>query len=227
MESTTLFWTARRYLKARDDELRSRYGRLPAGGREADGYYYTGEAKRIFPRYNVVAAILIEVERLDQDQLPDVDTVTETLLAAAEGAQSPFTKPPHDVIEARAMAEERRLFASNVQRWKGQPDLHPDPMPYRRVLAPDESRLRRAELHRRWGVENGCWHPLLSNSVPPDVLVLSGESMWADDGLIQVRRVARVRCRLFAGCRDLRPQVYRGRRALERPPSRLDRLRIP
>jgi hypothetical protein len=138
-----------------------------------------------------VEAILIEVERLDQDRLPDVDTVAETLLAAAEGAQSPFTTPPHDEVEARALAEECRLFAVNAQRWHGRPDLHTDPIPYRRVLAPDESGLWRAELSRRWGVQNGYWHPLLGSSVPPDVLLLTGESMWEDDGVMWVRRVLR------------------------------------
>ncbi len=191
VDSTRLHWASRRYLTARYEELQREYSQLPKGGREADGYYYTTEAKRIFPRYNVVDAMLIEVERLDPDRLPGVDVVTSTLLTAAENAESPFTKPTHDEVQAQAMADERRLFVANVQRWKAQANLRTDPVPYRRVLTPEESSAWRTSLQQRWGVQNGWWHPLLSSSVPQDVLVLTAESMWEDDGVGQVRRVLR------------------------------------
>jgi hypothetical protein len=135
--------------------------------------------------------MLIEVERLDPDRLPGVDVVTSAMLAAAESADSPFTKPPHDEIQAQAMADERRLFAANVQRWKADPNLRADPVPYRRVLTREESSAWRTSLQQRWGVQNGWWQRLLSSSVPQDVLVLTGESMWEDDGIDQVRRVLR------------------------------------
>jgi hypothetical protein len=191
VDSTGLHWASRRYLTARYEELRREYHQLPNDRRQADGFHYTIEAKRIFPRYNVVDAMLVEVERLDPDRLPGVEVVTSTLLAAAENAESPFTKPPQDEIQAQAMADERRLFAANVRRWKAQPNLRTDPVPYRRVLTPGESSVWHTSLQQRWGVQDGCWHPLLSGSVPHDVLVLTGESMWEDDNVDQVRRVLR------------------------------------
>ena len=191
MDSATLHWASRRYLTARYEELQREYSQLPNDGRQADGHHYTTEAKRIFPRYNVVDAMLIEVERLDPDRLPGVDVVTSAMLAAAESADSPFTKPPHDEIQAQAMADERQLFAANVQCWKADPNLRADPVPYRRVLTREESSAWRTSLQQRWGVQNGWWQRLLSSSVPQDVLVLTGESMWEDDGIDQVRRVLR------------------------------------
>lgn len=191
MESNTVHWASRRYLKERYEGLRSGYRQLPNNGRQADGFHYTTEAKRIFPRYNVVEAILIEVERLDPDHLPGIDAVTHTLLAAAESANSPFTTSPRDEVEADAIADERRLFVANVQRWVAQPNLGIDPLPYRRVLRPAESSAWRTSSQHRWGVRNGWWHPMLSSSVPHDVLVLTEESMWEDDGVDQVRRVLR------------------------------------
>ncbi|GAA2568199.1 hypothetical protein GCM10010435_47530 [Winogradskya consettensis] len=191
--SGTLVWAARRYLMARYDELQTRYSLLPGGGRE--GYHYTTEAKQIFPRYNVVEAILTEVERLDPESLPAVETVAEWLFVAAEAAQSPFTELPNDEIETEAIALERRLFAVNVRRWLAQPDLRVDPLPYRRVLAPGESTFWRAELQNRWGVRGGLWHPLMESPVPQDVLVLAEHAMWADDGVAAVRRALRDRGR--------------------------------
>ncbi|MEU8392416.1 hypothetical protein [Micromonospora sp. NPDC048842] len=191
MESNTVHWASRRYLTQRYDELRTGYGQLPNDGRQADGYLYTTEAKRIFPRYNVVAAILIEVERLDPDHLPGIDVMTHVLLAAAESANSRFTTSTQDEVAADAIADERRLFAANVRRWLAQPDLSVDPLPYRRVLTSEESSAWHASLRQRWGVQDGCWHPLLAGDVPHDVLVLTGDSMWEDDGVDQVRRVLR------------------------------------
>ncbi|BCJ75197.1 hypothetical protein CS0771_47410 [Catellatospora sp. IY07-71] len=191
MDPETLHWASRRYLTARYEALWREYGRLPNDGRQADGYHYTTEAKRIFPRYNVVDAMLMEVERLDPDRLPGVDVVTNMMLAAAASADSPFTEPPYDQVQAEAMADERRLFAAKVQRWRAQPDFRIDPVPYRRVLTPEESPAWRTSLQQRWGMQNGWWHPLLSSSVPHDVLVLTEESMWEDDGVDQVRRVLR------------------------------------
>ncbi len=175
----------------RYEELQREYGRLPNGGRQADGHHYTTEAKQIFPRYNVVHAILVEVERLDPDRLPSVDVVVSSMLTAAESANSPFIELSDDEVQAQAVADERRLFAAKVQHWTAQPDLRTEPLPYRRVLGPDESSAWWMSLQRRWGVQNGWWHPLLSGSVPPDVLVMTGDSMWEGDGVDQVRRVLR------------------------------------
>ncbi|WP_431882928.1 hypothetical protein [Micromonospora gifhornensis] len=191
MDSTTLHWASRRYLMSRYEELQSEYGRLPDGGRRADGYHFTTEAKRIFPRYTVVDAMLMEVERLDPDRLPAVDVLVSMMLAAADSADSPLTDPPYDEVEAPAAADERRLFAAKVQHWTAQPDVGADPVPYRRVLTREESSAWRTSLQRRWGVQNGWWHPMLSGAVPPDVLVLTKESMWEGDGVDQVRRVLR------------------------------------
>ncbi|MET8260118.1 hypothetical protein ACFYPG_05970 [Micromonospora sp. NPDC005553] len=92
-------------------------------------------------------AILIEMERLDPDRLPSVHVVASMMLTAAESANSPFTEPSYDEVQARAMADERRLFAAKVQHWTAQTDFRSDPVPYRRVLAPQESSAWRTSLH--------------------------------------------------------------------------------
>ncbi|WP_146017597.1 hypothetical protein [Verrucosispora sp. ts21] len=191
MDPTTLHWASRRYLMTRYEELHSEYGRLPDGSCRADGYHYTTEAKRIFPRYDVVEAMLMEVERLDPDRLPAVDVLVSMMLAAADGGDSPLTEPPYDEVEAQAAADERRLFAAKVQHWTAQADVRADPVPYRRVLTREESSAWRTSLQRRWGVQSGGWHPMLSAAFPHDVLVLTEESMWQGDGVDQVRRVLR------------------------------------
>jgi hypothetical protein len=122
VDATQLHWAARRYLMERYDQLRRRYAELPNQGRGHDGYHYTREAKEIFPRYNVVQAMREEVERLDPDRLPDAETLGTTLARAAEVAQSLFTQPPQDDVQAKAIADERRLFRSTVLTWMSGPD---------------------------------------------------------------------------------------------------------
>src|SRR5437899_2281768 len=68
---------------------------------------------------------------------------------ARRTTDSPFPRPPHDEIEAHAIVDERRLFAANVQRWRAQPNLRTDPVPYRRVLTLEESSAWRTSLQRR------------------------------------------------------------------------------
>lgn len=188
VDSTRLHWAARRYLMERYDELSLLYAQLPNHGRADDGYHYSPEAKRIFPRYNVVEAMLQEVERLDPDRLPDLDALTSALGRAADVAQSSFTQPPQGDIETVAISDERRLFSSAVQTWVSGPDLHVAPVGYRRVLTAEESSDWRARLNRRWGLQGTCWYPMLPGPVPSGVLVLAQESMWDGPGAGLVRQ---------------------------------------
>jgi hypothetical protein len=113
----------------RYDELAERYAALPNQGRADDGYNYLPEAWRIFPRYNVVAAILARVERLDPDRLPEPPDLLDQLVEAAVTAQSLFTKPESNEVAAAVMAEERRLFSSTLQKWATHTNLHVRPLP--------------------------------------------------------------------------------------------------
>lgn len=193
--------TARRYLAHRYAELSDRYARLPHRGRAADGCHYTAEARAIFPRYHVVDAILVEIERLDGDRLPDAARLADALCRAAGAAESVFTQPAGEV-EARAMAEERDRFVRQVRICVATPELRADPVGYRRVLAKDESAQWRARLAARWGLVDLMWHPMISADVPGDAVILRDDSMWEEPnvdvfrhalGRLGVRRVIELR----------------------------------
>lgn len=178
MKSADLHTMARRYLTDRNQELHGQYAALPDEGRKRWGY--TVEAKRIFPRYNLVAAMLVEVERLDPDDLPE--PLATALVAAAETAHvATFGR-----TEAKAAGEERELFLSAVRLWENQ-ELAVEPLGYRRVLTAEESAAWRVRVEDRWGLGETYWHPLLDEDVPDDVLVLRAESMWDGPGVRLVR----------------------------------------
>jgi hypothetical protein len=179
---------ARRYLMDRYDELSGMYAQLPNQGRAADGFHYSPRARRIFPRYNVVEAMLVEVERLDPDRLPDLYALAHALVRVADIAQSPFTQPPQGKVEEDVIGDERRLFNSVVETWMSVPSLDVEPMGYRRVLMPEESAEWRRRLEGRWDLDNLSWHPMLEGPVPEDVLILKEASMWDRHGVAGVRR---------------------------------------
>jgi hypothetical protein len=191
MDSLALQVAARRYLMDRYDELSRRYAALPNQGRAADGYHYRREAWRVFPRYNVVEAILVQVERLDPDRLPKLSDLVDALAQAADTAQSPLTQPAINKVAAAAMAEERRLFRSTLQGWVTRGAVRVEPLGYRRVLTHVESTEREEQLRRRWGLVGRSWYPIVAYPIPPDVLVLAEASMWEDEGIAAVHAVLR------------------------------------
>ncbi|WP_439655879.1 hypothetical protein ACSHWB_25945 [Lentzea sp. HUAS TT2] len=184
MESAALHTMARRYLMSRNGKLHAEYEALPHAARRRFGGY-SEEEKRIFPRYNVVAAILREVERLDPDDLPPPARLA-TALAAATSAHSVFTTDL-DSIEAEATAEERDLFRTSVKSWLAAKDLLVEPLPYRRVFSDEEVEQWRSRLADRWGTRRTMWHPLITQDVPRDVLVVDSAAMWDGNGFELVR----------------------------------------
>lgn len=182
MESWELHSEARRYLMDRYDELAEQYDALPEQDRGGDG-------KRVYPRYNVVEAMLEEVERLDPDRLPELAPLAVALGRTAESARSPFTEPPMGRVEAGAIEDERRRFGAAVQGWMTDSVEAVAPVGYRRVLRPEEAGEWRERLASRWGLRTLTWYPMQADPVPDDVLVLREASMWDGPGVDMVRQV--------------------------------------
>src|SRR4051794_29615313 len=83
---------ARRYCIERVADWHRRYSDLCSNGsdRAADGY--TDAAYEIFPRYNVLNAILTEVEGFTPADFRTLDEARAFLSAAADTAQNLFTR---------------------------------------------------------------------------------------------------------------------------------------
>lgn len=188
VDASTLHHAARRYLIERYDELCRAYAKLPQR-RGSDGYSL--RARRIFPRYKLVQAILVEVERLDPDNPPDLPGLAAALDRATGRAQSSSTEHLDGAVELEAVAQESALFDSAVRTWLSVPDLDVEPLGYRRVLDADESSTWRTRLAKRWGVQGSSWHPMLAEPVPPDVLVLTDAAMQSRQGIARIRDALR------------------------------------
>ena len=107
--SLALHTAARRYCLERYRYWISRYFKIPREGKR-EGFRYTNRALDTFPRYNVLNAIRVKVERIDSDQLDEIEETRFKLLLAGETANDLFTQGTVEKIASRAMAEEREAF---------------------------------------------------------------------------------------------------------------------
>jgi hypothetical protein len=121
---------------------------------------YTDEAYEIFPRYNVLQAVLDDIEALDPANLPGPEELRSLLIQAAMSASSDFTRPSASAVHERAMADERETLA-HVFRDVDTADLADvEPLFYRRVLSADEVQFWRKAIEGVWGAPDGYWYPL-------------------------------------------------------------------
>jgi hypothetical protein len=159
---------ARRYCLERYALWAGRYDEIirRERDRKRDGYHYTPEALATFPRYNVLNAIRVELERIDPADVRDFEAAKARVLRAGETANDDSTRKPIGAIDRRATAEERSAFCAYV-RGLTPADLGAvEPLPFRRVLAADESDAVWARLRERWRIPAGYWYPLTDCSLP-------------------------------------------------------------
>jgi hypothetical protein len=179
-----VFQSARRYLADRYMELTNRYAELPHSGRSSDGYHYTEDARSIFPRYNAVDAISVEVDRLDPRVLPSPNEIVEWLLTAADAADSMFTKDVDDEVQQEAARDERGRFARFIESLPDRLEHRVDTVPFRRTLDVGEGREWRERLTESWPLEHGgFWGPLNADYADGrDHLALTSDAFWSDSG---------------------------------------------
>jgi hypothetical protein len=170
-ESLALHTAARRYCLERHAYWCERYSAIvrERGDRQADGYQYTPEALATFPRYNVLNAIRVEVERLDPGKLGDPDSTRALVVLAGELAEDDFTRSPIGDVDKKAMANEREAFCRYMMTLTVFNLSAVEELPYRRVLAEEESKSVWSRLRGRWQIPDGYWYPL-SDCQPSDVV---------------------------------------------------------
>jgi hypothetical protein len=100
-----LHTAARRYCLERHSYWCQEYSEIvrKRGDRQRDGHHYTPEALATFPRYNVLNAIRVEVERIDPAKLGDAENGKALLILAGETAEDDSTRRLIGEIDERAM----------------------------------------------------------------------------------------------------------------------------
>lgn len=161
-----LHTAARRYCHDRFSFWCDKYSEIVQrrGDRQGDGY--TAEALATFPRYNLLNAIRVELERIDPEKLDDLDSTRSLLILAGEVAEDESTRPPNGEIETGVMAEEREAFCQYVRKLKPIELDAIENLPYRRALAKEESKSIWEQVRTRWQIQEGYWYPLSDCNLP-------------------------------------------------------------
>jgi hypothetical protein len=120
---------------------------------------YTDEAYSIFPRYNLLNAILTEVEKTQPSDFSNFAEAKEYFCLVANQAENVFTKPPNNEIANRVMDEERQKLSEFIVQLKATDLAKVEPLFYRRVLSENENQALREKLKFVWKVD-GYWFPL-------------------------------------------------------------------
>jgi hypothetical protein len=192
-----LHTAARRYCLAGIARWQTRYSDLAKAGRDrragsTGGWDYTDEALGTFPRYNVLAAILADIERFVPSDFASLAEARAMLEAAAD-AEDAMTRPPHRPVAHDAIAEERVLFRTYIASLKASELEQIQPLPFRRVLSDTEFRRHRERLSQRWGISESYWYPLTEGAPPADVVALKADLFDREVSLPALRALLRSR----------------------------------
>jgi hypothetical protein len=163
-----LHTAARRSCNEQYNYWATQYSEISRAGRDraADGYHYTSEALGVFPRYNVLNAIRVELERIDPNELVDLNDTRDLIILAGTDADDDFTRKPIGQIDAEAMANERHSFCAYIRAISDAELQSVQPLPYQRVLSQSESESVWSHLRERWQITDGYWFPLAECSLP-------------------------------------------------------------
>lgn len=124
-------------------------------------YTYTDNDYNLFPRYNVISAILQGILKLQNVKFADAESCKQKLVEIGRQAQSVFTTGEQNEIEQKAMQEEREKFVAYIENLKAADLAAVDPLPYQRRLKEDEIVALRNKLLEKWLFDGEYWYPLV------------------------------------------------------------------
>jgi len=157
---------ARSYCINRHAHWCSEYQVLIDRGVARAGNGYTDEAYDTFPRYNIMSAILTDIERFDLDALPELAELAELLILSGHTAKSVFNEKPSSAIESAAIADERQRFANAISKLASGRLPGMAMLPYRRVLSEAEVKSLWQRVEVRWATTGGYFYPLNESTEP-------------------------------------------------------------
>lgn len=178
-----LHTAARRYCITQAKKWAERYSRMIADSQSR-------ESLNVYPRYQVLQAILTNLERQTPDSFPDIRTARSALLSVGRTAEDVFTgQHAEEGVAMQAHREERERFCRYVDGLKGEALSAIEPLPYRRVLGRQESDALWDRLRERWAIREQLWHPLTQGEMPQDVLAFQASEFHRRVGSTVLRNI--------------------------------------
>lgn len=165
-----LITAARRYCKDNHSYWADKYSKERTG--DDVPYTYTDNDYNMFPRYNVLSAILDSVETLVEHNYHNIKTCKNDLNDLALNANNIFTTGEYNNIALNAMQEERNKFIAFIEKIANEDLTLIEQLPYRRRLNKEGSDEVRQALLEKWNFEGNHWEPLEELSPKPTIFLM-------------------------------------------------------
>lgn len=124
---------------------------------EKSGKMYSDDDYNLFPRYNVLKAILQGIETIINKQFDSVDDCKNELKNIGQISQTIFTKNTTSKIANSAMNDERNKFNDFIENMLEEDLYNVLPLPHNRKLSISESKEIYKGLKLNWNFEGFCW----------------------------------------------------------------------
>lgn len=173
--SEALITAARRYCMEHRTYWMTRYANERTG-QDFPVYTYSDKDYDLFPRYNMLAAILGELELLVGK--PDVSR--DTLVQLGLSSQLPFNDSEEHPIEIAAMQQEREKFVHFIQTITPEALDQIAPLPHRRRLNTAEKEVVDQQLLERWNYDGDYWDPIV-DKCHTELLYLAKANITKED----------------------------------------------
>jgi hypothetical protein len=203
-DTTALHTAARRYCEGRFSDWFQDYKDLQTKEKWQvenlfeNGWDYSEEAYRIFPRYRVARAIQVEVERLTPDFEASFEELRTRLISACDAAESHLHQELKNALAREALHKEADDFRAYIRVLNPSDIQGVEPLPYCRVINNAESKRLWNQLQQVWGIRGGPWFPLKEGPVPSNVIAFHEDYFGKINGVellrdtLQSRGVGRV-----------------------------------
>jgi hypothetical protein len=174
-----LITAARRYCGEHYHYWAVRYSKERTG-KNYPVYSYSDNDYDLFPRYNILAAILGEVEILVGKPFPSLSDCRAALIQIGRSANSPLTDCKDNLIASAAIQQERDKFIQFINTVTPEMLEQTAPLPYRRRLEENEKRDIYQALLERWNYDGGYWDPI-ENLSPVEIIYIAKADITSAD----------------------------------------------
>jgi hypothetical protein len=190
-----LHTAARRFCIAQYAEWVQKYAQLKPTAENylTPGWTYSEDQCRIFPRYRLAKATLINLERTVPHTNLRLEDMLETTLDAGENAFSSLSSELlrlNSAIALHALDDQRASYSAFLMQIAAQDHIDVDALPFRRVLSEAESEALWEKLKDTWGVRGAGfgWFPLSEDAAPKGALTFHAELWDARNGSEVLKR---------------------------------------
>ena len=150
-------------------------------------YTYSDNDYNLFPRYNVLTAILKGVETVVGKSFNSSEFCKNELKKIGLESQTFFTAGKQNQIASLAILDERQKFLKFIDQIAIDQIANVEPLPYRRRILEIEGAEITDLLSKRWNFDGCYWEPL--NTCSPELFIFFEKSNLSKEDFDKIKMI--------------------------------------